>query len=708
MVPPWLRITLPTPWLLGGVAVLLGWRLTGWWLRQALAQAETTPRDVAKALAWDLALGLGIFALGRAGGLMRAVSVQRPGRLAGTGLLVLAAALLVASSVVRAMDTAYSYLAQSHWAADGFLYIDPGWAGRLYDPAAAAMMAVSLALVGVLAWAVVRDAKAVAQPFVASAQPVGGRHVVLALLLTLPAAWAVRDNLLYPPYLFELRLLPEVNVVRQWHLWTQTPPRREAPPHLPPALHRRLVAAGLVPAQPLDPAYPLTRSALGETPLPLLPDAPPRPNVVITLVEGLNSLFVHELSGRHRHVMPELGALVRQMTAVTGFHGTASPTIAGLITTLCGLHPPSHPRDLRPGQTVDGNTAYTCLPDLLRQQGYRTVFVQSTSKDVMGLEFFLRTHGIDEVHARGEFEARWPGRASGPWGMYDEAMVDYTAEQVARLERLRAQDGRPWLLVNLTLETHDPGMAPPACALPPEAEDVPADAAGQKLLAAYHCTDKALGRLGKLLLAPGMRERTLWLLGADHAQFSTVNSRPLLPTVADRWPFGAVPLLIHDPRHALPKRLPVLSGTTDVAPTLLHLLGLDPERHSLTGHSVFGRRAHLPWIVGRVGNRFAYLQTREARTSLATGELRRRCQTGARLLDEGPEPLTACEIAAWLDWQDALWDGHWLFPKVWYQGDKGVDRAGLAAGIERVNTAGEPGKPDGHLPQEPGAVPVAE
>lgn len=661
--PPLPRLLRPSlPWLASTLAVL-GWRAAAWGLRDAFHAADATWRGAAKGVLWDVALVTAIFAVARA---FRARGSRLP--------LVAGVALLVVSTLVRALDASACYLTQAHWSADGFLYLDAGWAGRLLEPAALGGLSILLGICVLHGVALVRDGRAMA-----NSQPPGWSIALLLVVTLPPAAWAIRDGVQFPAAQDELRLVPEVHVVRQALLWYALQPRGDLPP-LDPVLRRVLIGRGLEPERPLDPAYPLLQEGLDEPPLPFPRRDGPLPNVVLTLAEGLDAAFVHQLSGRFAGVMPETSALARQMTVLRGFQATASPTIAGLITTLCSVHPPSHPHDLAQGQTVGGVAPYTCLPDLLRQHGYRTVFVQSTSKEVMGLELFLRTHGVDEVHARGEFEKRFPGRATGPWGMYDDAMVDYVQEQVLRLEALRAQDKRPFLLINLTLESHDPGMAAPGCQLPPDVTEAPDDAGARHLLAAYHCSDRSIGRLARFLLEPGRRDRTLWLLTADHAQFATLNSKPLFPQ--GKRQFDAVPWLLHDPLHDLPPTIDTLAGTTDTAPTLLHLLGIAPSRHSLTGHSVFGRRARWPWLVGRIGTRFAYLHGPAGRVELSQGELRRRCQDGRPLLDPARDPLTACQFVGWLERQDALWAAHRLFPREGYLGDRGADRAFLQAHAE--------------------------
>lgn len=691
-----LRVALaPTRWLLLGLGLMLAWRFAGLLARQAFELMDVAPRELLKGVLWDLSLGCAVFALARTGRLLALVAPRAA--LAGRAALGASCALGALSALVRGIDTAHCYLGQSHWTAQAFMYLDRGFVGTLAEPRTLAVIGVMLGSAALVVLAIARDSARVTLQLRPTLPSLSPRRRALtawaALLLTaLPAFWALKDGVRYPAHVHHLRLIPEVNLVLQWVRARELPDRTgdQAALKLSEATWSSLQRAALVPAgsRP-DAPFPLLRTALGEPPFPyprregVAADA--APNVVLTFMESVNSLFVHEISGRYRGLMPELGRLSRQMTRVQGFHNTAAPTIVAMVAALCSVHPASHPYDLDVGQSVDGRTAYTCLADVLRRHGYRTVYVQGASRKITSKEYFFRTHGFDEVYGREDIRELWPDRPQGPWGFYDRDSVAFAERQLERLEALRRQDGRPFLLVTLTLDPHEPGMGPPE-ALPtfradlrqPGIEDVPDEEAAHLQLASYHSSDAAIGRWGRFVLQPERAKHTLFMLTADHAMFRNLVTNTIFHDRTRNRSFDHVPMLIHDPLHALPPRLDVLAGTTDISPSILHLLGIDRVMTSFTGLSLFGRRREVPVLVGRVGLRFVYLHSGTADADLPAGVVRERCQRGERLLEDGSDPLSACEVAAWLDWSDALWATRRLFPESAYFGDQGVDKAGLA------------------------------
>jgi arylsulfatase A-like enzyme len=668
-----LRILWPSGPALLAVAMALLWRaamLAARGVLEADALHALQPpqvRALVKGALWDVLLVLGMVLLLRS---LALLAVQRGRTLAGPKLL--ATLLAVTTTVLRAADLGHCYLVRSHFSAESFLYVQGGYSDRLLSSRGLGLVAVVVTAILTLTWALRRDLQGVA---VRAAVPIQRfQGLPRAMLVLVPALLGlglagrvVLDAWRYPPHEFELRVVPELNFARQLRIYSQDAADRATLqiPIVPVDMWLRWQAAGLVPrnTSPAK-AYPLYRPGLAEPPVPYprRPGAPEQPDVVLTLMESMNRVFVDELSGHFRGLMPQLGGLIRSgaLTSVDGYWNTTSPTIAGTVASLCSLFSPVHPGDLHGRSPIFGNAHYLCMAEVLRQAGYRTAFIQGADLVGADTDKFLVAHGFDEVLADAALARRFPHGERTEMGYHDADVVTLAKEYITRLEALKKKDGRPYFVVIATLDTHEPGLGGPDCPLPRDAQgqlqvaDVPDDPSGQRVLAAYHCSDKALGALGAFLLAPGRGERVLWALTGDHAAFRTLANDSVFKGLGLGWSFDRLPLLIHDPVHVLPRRVEVLSGSLDVAPTLLHLLGQDGAPTDMMGHSVFGTRPDLPFLAGRIGSRRAFVKTREAERELPLAEVRALCQRHEPLL-AGPTPVDACDLALWFDWQDALW-----------------------------------------------------
>lgn len=656
----------PSPWLWVVVAMLWAFRGTSLLARSGY---DFTPSAWSLfGLLWDLLL------VGAGQVVVRAVLLAR-GPLPPTALRVagmwLGALGLLVSAVLRGADVAYAALSGLHWDSPGFRYLAPENFELLTDGHGAGMLAVVTGVLCFGGFALWRDQRWLLTRAPATAVQPAPRlrgHVALAAALWL-GVWALGfgadDNA-------PGRFVPESNFA--YHLGQWYGVFGSAAVFQPdPQTLRRLRAHGLAPRAPLRNDYPLLRRAVDPSPFPhpAKAGAAERPNVVFTLVEQLNHDFVHSFSGQFPRLMPELSALSKRMTMVTDYRSTTAPTIHGLTGAFCSVYGNGHHRRLNDGEGTGAlaNTPMTCLPALLRAQGYRTVFIQGGRKTFSGKQEFLLAQGFEEMHGMREVLGRYPEPPPWHWGAHDVSLMRYVQDEIKRLEALRAKDGRPYFIGMLTLDTHAPGKIPWTHCHPEKwvTELGAGDVSSEFMARALHCSDKEFGKLGRFLLDDPERKRsTVWMLTGDHPTYalSFVRKAYRKRGRAYRGWVERLPLLIHDPRHALPKRVPVLSGHTDLAPTLLHMLGLGELDNAMTGYSIFGLRPQFPLLVGRQGPGTVALFTPRDYAAVRMTRLERLCETGAPVLRRDPDALSACDLHAWALWQQSLWRARRITPVI--------------------------------------------
>lgn len=668
----------PTWWLLPAVALWWGMRLAGLLAMRAFRELPFEAMQLANGLLFDVLILQAFFLLGRATWPASAESPPEAGPKRHLWWLAVAAGVTLA--VLRSVDTAGCFFGLAHMTETMWRHIAPGSLGYvLTGPFAAAVggiAAVAMALI----FAGRRDARAwqARAPSPKHQAPRRRRAAAAALLCLAGPALAPLVQEQHPQH---WAIVPEVNAVRTlagslWGGAGAVDPAAVVIPELSPSTVAALKGAGVLPAQANTAApYPLMRHGLGgldelalavtATAAGLVPvdtwlrDGEGRPpNVLIIFVESLSTAFTGlDPRSRHAGVMPNLDALAGEMTRVRDFVNVTSPTANGLIASLCATLPSSAVQDIEVGGAVDGAAAYSCISDVLRGFGYRSHFARGASKVYMACEATLRSHGFDEVVGREDLQLSHGDRPTNAWGFYDDTLFDFLLAEMSRL----AQSETPWLYATLTIGSHLPGFPDPDCPVPAALRDQP-------LLAGFHCTDRQLGRLVGHLKKIGLWQRTLVIITGDHAELPTREVEALVGDGPLFGSFAPMPLLIHDPLHRLPRAVETLSGQLDLAPTLLHLLGAPPVAHSFMGWSIFGARRQHPYIFGRMGRRLAHVRSASASRELPVGTLANLCERGERLLADGSSPLSACDLAAWFGWLDALWLGHRLYPDDRYEG----------------------------------------
>jgi arylsulfatase A-like enzyme len=613
------------------------------------------------AYGWDVPLTAGVFTLGR----LICALFDRIARVrVGWRYLVLVP-LGTVPLFTRVSDLVYCALTGGRFTSDGFVYLSLDNAKLLGDGDNPVFAAVFFTAAAAMSVALARDGRRVR----VSTRWI--RVVILvcaalgALALPLLAGFrASEEN--------RLRWVPEARFLREWLVWqgTITSNDRSAL-NLPAPLKQRFIQSGLLPEHPLWKDYPLSRASLDTTsfPYPKTQNAALGPaNVVLIMVEQLDREFIYTLSDELRGAMPELSRLAKRATLITEYQSVTQPTIHALVASLCSMLSAAPYRDLneeRGSESLE-RTPLTCLPQILKVRGYRTAYIQAGNNRFAGTEGFLRVHGFSETYDQDDIKERFPGADESSWGAHDDALSEYSRIKLDQFYTARDRDGRPFFLMVQTMDMHLPGHAPADCPLPEALRRYAPDDESESMLRAVHCTDQALGRLLRAIVDnPSRANTTIVALTGDHptSPIKLVKNLPYRTGHPYAGWSGPLPLLLFDPTHELPARVPVLSGHTDLAPTLLHMLGITDVPNAMTGYSIFGKRPHYPLLVGRMAPRNVAIYRPGNTVSVKARRILTLCRKKKPLIADDPQALSACDLWSWLRWQDALWKYKLIYPE---------------------------------------------
>ncbi|QIM19329.1 sulfatase-like hydrolase/transferase [Leucobacter coleopterorum] len=136
-------------------------------------------------------------------------------------------------------------------------------------------------------------------------------------------------------------------------------------------------------------------------------------------------------------------------------------TMAGIVSTQCGipLRTASSNADNN-DLNVLGDKGHEveqflpgadCLGDVLKQKGYRNVFLGGANADFAGKGTFLSGHGYDEVDDLKVWASEGETETRDDWGLSDRRLFERAKEKVTQLH----DAGQPFNLTILTLDTHE-------------------------------------------------------------------------------------------------------------------------------------------------------------------------------------------------------------------------------------------------------------
>lgn len=140
-------------------------------------------------------------------------------------------------------------------------------------------------------------------------------------------------------------------------------------------------------------------------------------------------------------------------------------TMAGISGTQCGV--PLKGNGLVTGKSglnsLGGDVAsylggLTCVGDVLKEQGYRNVFMGGANGSFAAKDQYLTTHGYDEQYDLDDWRAKGEpdDQFRGDWGLSDKRLMANAKEKVDSLHEESARTGTPFNLSMLTVDTHEP------------------------------------------------------------------------------------------------------------------------------------------------------------------------------------------------------------------------------------------------------------
>ncbi len=297
------------------------------------------------------------------------------------------------------------------------------------------------------------------------------------------------------------------------------------------------------------------------------------PHVVLLFQESLNHRYLERRAPNGLWYTPVLNELIPQSLYAERFYANGNQTAHGWVATLCSILPGYR------GKIVSAypELRLRCLPQILREAGYRTVFISALST----LEFertgeFMRRIGFEETYAmRPESLSPEERRAVWGWGLQDDF---FYRRAFSLLSPAGAPpDPRPLFLVLANASNHFWFNKLPRSEwlMAPEAKYI-----NEAYTNTLHFADRCLGTLLRLIEELSSPAGVLTVILGDHG-YPTGEHGYDYPEMGFHEEIYRTGLWIRWPGRLPPRRLSQeeVCSQLDVAPTLLDLLGIRGDHH---------------------------------------------------------------------------------------------------------------------------------
>lgn len=277
-----------------------------------------------------------------------------------------------------------------------------------------------------------------------------------------------------------------------------------------------------------------------------------KPNVLIVLVEGLGyETFSSEL-------MPATSELAKRNIFYSNFINVQRQTNRGLYALICGDYPNFLSIEAKSDFVAMYGPLRPCLPEVLRRDGFRTVFMQSANLGYMQKGPFAEGVGFEERYGDNSYDAE--GK-SNDWGVDDLTLYGNAFRKIQELEG----EKKPWFATLLTSGTHHPYNVP--------------GLANPTYRQAVRYADSSLKTFLDNLRESGILEKTLVFITRDESS----GSRGV--GVARELSVNHAPLIVLAPNSSRPSLRDEPFMQSDIFLSIVDYAGLESGR--ALGRSIF-------------------------------------------------------------------------------------------------------------------------
>lgn len=272
-------------------------------------------------------------------------------------------------------------------------------------------------------------------------------------------------------------------------------------------------------------------------------------NIIIVLLESWNAIDMHSY-GNKEVTTPNFDEFRDKSLTTDYFYADGYRTVEGMFSIFC-----SYPNPI--GGGVAGTQLqlekYNCLPEILKQSGWETVFIQGSGKGIVGA--FAQSLGFEKSFGKTDYKFKG---THNHWGYMDDDIYKFSLDIIQNTKQ-------PFLISINTGTTHDTYL--------PNESDYTFGKNDSKSIrqSTLNHADKALGSF-LTKLQKTVDENTLIVLVADH-------TARLSPSGISQ---NTIPFSMHAYNGSIEhKKIAGGASQVDISPTIIDWLG---------GHS--------PWFVG--------------------------------------------------------------------------------------------------------------
>ena len=290
-------------------------------------------------------------------------------------------------------------------------------------------------------------------------------------------------------------------------------------------------------------------------------------NIVFLILESTRASAV-TIYNDSLDTTPFLADLATRSTVAENAYVLVPHSSKALTAILCGIAPNLQ---MPISEAIEDNIPGRCLPELLGEQGYQSIFIQSATGTFENRDQLVRNFGFndfisgDDMDPEGFEEANY-------FGYEDDIMLAPSQKW------LEAHKDKPVFAAYFTLTPHHQYLAPRRYGR----HDFAPNDLLNRYLNSVHYLDNFVKNIFDQYKKMGRYNDTIFVIVGDHGEGLGEHGRFQHDNVI--YQEGVrVPLLIYDPQNPQPRRIRYNVNHLDLVPTVLKELGYGVTHGSFPG-----------------------------------------------------------------------------------------------------------------------------
>lgn len=283
-----------------------------------------------------------------------------------------------------------------------------------------------------------------------------------------------------------------------------------------------------------------------------------KPNVVLVVLESTG--YLRALQDKDGiQVAPYLQKLAKEGRSFNRAYSFIPHTSKSLESILCGIEP-TLSLEVTSGK-LKNNIAAKCLPPLLSELGYRTLYISPVTGSFEYRTQFLKNVQFDTILQKDDLEANGYNLANG-FGYEEDIMLPAIKKQIS------AMPSQPFFMTLLTLTPHHPYTVSKGFEQTSYTDEKPLNG----YLNGLKYQDNFLKKLMDVFRAQGMLENTIFLFVGDHGEAFGEHGLYAHDTILYDETMR-VPFVIWAPDYISPETITKPVSLLDTLPTVVDLIG---------------------------------------------------------------------------------------------------------------------------------------